>query len=277
MDLSTKIEFVNLSDTGRKRPHNEDSSITDPEIGLALVADGMGGYKAGEVASAIAAKAILDIVRGEAEVSHTDPAEDQAALSPEALLVRNSIIDANSHIFKTAAEVPQCHGMGTTVVAVFFYNNTAIIAHVGDSRVYRYRDDELAQVTSDHSLVQELIDRGFFTPEEAEAITPKNLVTRALGIDATVEVDVTEQPARPGDIYLLCSDGLNDMVDDEQIRLTLSKYSADLVEAAHEWVRLANESGGKDNISVVLARSRTPFPASAGLFSKFTGLLTRGS
>ena len=277
MDLSTKIEFVNLSDIGRKRPHNEDSSITDPEIGLALVADGMGGYKAGEVASAIAAKAILDIVRGEAEVSHTDPAEDQAALSPEALLVRNSIIDANSHIFKTATEVPQCHGMGTTVVAVFFYNNTAIIAHVGDSRVYRYRDDELAQVTSDHSLVQELIDRGFFTPEEAEANTPKNLVTRALGIDATVEVDVTEQPARPGDIYLLCSDGLNDMVDDEQIRLTLSKYGADLVEAAHELVRLANESGGKDNISVVLARSRAPFPASVGLFSKFTGLLTRGS
>ncbi|MFP6780726.1 MAG: PP2C family serine/threonine-protein phosphatase, partial [Gammaproteobacteria bacterium] len=239
MDLSTKIEFVNLSDTGRKRSHNEDSSITDPEIGLALVADGMGGYKAGEVASAIAAKAILDIVRGEAEVSHTDPAEDQSALSPEALLVRNSIIDANSHIFKTATEVPQCHGMGTTVVAVFFYNNTAIIAHVGDSRVYRYRDDELAQVTSDHSLVQELIDRGLFTPEEAEANTPKNLVTRALGIDATVEVDVTEQPARPGDIYLLCSDGLNDMVDDEEIRSTLSKYSADLVGAAHELIRLA--------------------------------------
>ena len=278
MDLSTKIEFVNLSDTGRKRPHNEDSSIIDPEIGLALVADGMGGYKAGEVASAIAAKAILDVVRGESKISHSsDPSEGRAALSPEALLVRDSIIDANRHIFKTATEVPQCHGMGTTVVAVFFYNNTAIIAHVGDSRVYRYRDDELAQVTSDHSLVQELIDRGFFTPEEAEANTPKNLVTRALGIDATVEVDVTEQATRPGDIYLLCSDGLNDMVDDEEIRLTLSKYSTNLVQAAHELVRLANESGGEDNISVVLARPRAPFPANVGIFSKLTSLLTTGS
>ena len=109
------------------------------------------------------------------------------------------------------------------------------------------------------------------------ANTPKNLVTRALGIDATVEVDIHEEAARPGDIYLLCSDGLNDMVDDEEIRLTLSKYSANLAQAAHELVRLANESGGKDNISVVLARPRAPFPARSGVFSKFMGLLTRGS
>ncbi len=148
--------------------------------------------------------------------------------------------------------------------------------HVGDSRVYRMRNDDLAQITSDHSLVQELIDRGFFTPEEAEANTPKNLVTRALGIDEKVEVDIQEHAAKPGDIYLLCSDGLNDMVDDEEIRLTLSKYSANLVEAAHELVRLANESGGKDNISVVLARPRAPFPANAGVFSNLMSLLTSG-
>ncbi|MFT4560413.1 MAG: serine/threonine protein phosphatase PrpC [Gammaproteobacteria bacterium] len=279
MDLSTKIEFVNVSDTGRKRPHNEDSAITDPEIGLALVADGMGGYKAGEVASAIAAKAILDIVRGNVSVPQNRPSEDvegDAGLSAEALLVRDSIVDANTHIFRTATKVPQCQGMGTTVVAVYFHDNTAIIAHVGDSRVYRFRGDELAQVTNDHSLVQELIDRGFFTPEEAEANTPKNLVTRALGIDAKVEVDVKQEATQPGDIYLLCSDGLNDMVDDEEIRLTLSKYSANLVEAAHELVRLANESGGKDNISVVLARPRAPFPANAGIISKFINLMTRG-
>ena len=173
--------------------------------------------------------------------------------------------------------MPQCQGMGTTVVVVLFYNNMVTVAHVGDSRVYRLRNGDLAQITNDHSLVQELIDRGFFTPEEAEANTPKNLVTRALGIDETVEVDISEETARPGDIYLLCSDGLNDMVDDEEIRLTLSKYSANLVEAAHELVRLANESGGKDNISVVLARPRAPFPAKAGVFSKLVGLLTRGS
>jgi PPM family protein phosphatase len=278
MDLSSKIEFVNVSDTGRKRPHNEDSAITDPEIGLALVADGMGGYKAGEVASAIAAKAVLDIVRGDVALppSTRHDVDGDLSLSAEALLVRDSIIDANSHIYRTATEVPQCQGMGTTIAAVYFHDNTAIIAHVGDSRVYRFRDDDLSQVTNDHSLVQELIDRGFFTPEEAEANTPKNLVTRALGIDAAVEVDVKQEATRPGDIYLLCSDGLNDMVDDEEIRLTLSKYSGNLVEAAHELVRLANESGGKDNISVVLARPRAPFPANAGMISKFISLMTRG-
>jgi PPM family protein phosphatase len=278
MDLSSKIEFVNVSDTGRKRPHNEDSAITDPEIGLALVADGMGGYKAGEVASAIAAKAVLDIVRGDVALppSTRNDVDGDLSLSAEALLVRDSIIDANSHIYRTATEVPQCQGMGTTIAAVYFHDNTAIIAHVGDSRVYRFRDDDLSQVTNDHSLVQELIDRGFFTPEEAEANTPKNLVTRALGIDAAVEVDVKQEATRPGDIYLLCSDGLNDMVDDEEIRLTLSKYSGNLVEAAHELVRLANESGGKDNISVVLARPRAPFPANAGMISKFISLMTRG-
>ena len=259
-----------------KRQQNEDSTITDPTMGLAVVADGMGGYRAGEVASAIAAKTILDTIRGDARAAA--PARDpKTELSKEGALVYSSIVDANHHIYKTATEVPQCQGMGTTVVAVLFYNNLAIVAHVGDSRVYRLRSGDLAQITSDHSLVQELIDRGFFSPEEAMANTPKNLVTRALGIDATVEVDIHEEAARPGDIYLLCSDGLNDMVDDEEIRLTLSKYSANLAQAAHELVRLANESGVKDNISVVLARPRAPFPARSGVFSKFMGLLTRGS
>jgi len=127
------------------------------------------------------------------------------------------------------------------------------------------------------ALVQELIDRGFFTPEEAQANTPKNLVTRALGIDEQVEVDVQEMETLPGDIFLLCSDGLNDMVTDEEIRLTLSKYSANLSQAAHELVRQANEGGGKDNVSVVLARPRTATAGSAGLLAKVMGLFTRGS
>ena len=277
MDLSSKIELVNVSDTGLKRPHNEDSSITDPVCGLAVVADGMGGYKAGEVASAIAAKTILDTVRGDVQAARASVDDPESELSLEATLVRDSIVDANHHIFKTATEVPQCQGMGTTVVVVLFYNNRVTVAHVGDSRVYRLRDGDLSQITNDHSLVQELIDRGFFTPEEAEANTPKNLVTRALGIDESVEVDIVEEATQTGDIYLLCSDGLNDMVDDEEIRLTLSKYSANLVEAAHELVRLANESGGKDNISVVLARPRAPFPAKGGMLSRVKGFLTRGS
>jgi serine/threonine protein phosphatase PrpC len=277
MDLSAKIELVSVSDTGRKRPHNEDSAITHPKIGLALVADGMGGYRAGEVASAIAAKAILDVIGSNLHVAQDQRSEHSGcALSKQAVLVRDSILGANRQIFKTATAVPECLGMGTTIVTTLFYNNRVIIAHVGDSRVYRYRDNQLAQVTNDHSLVQELIDRGFGTAEDAEANMSRNIVTRALGIGENVEVDVKEEAALPGDIYLLCSDGLNDMVDDKEIRLTLSKYSGNLVGTAHELVGLANESGGQDNISVVLARPQAPFPAESRILANLMGLLTRG-
>ncbi len=254
MDLSSKIELVNVSHTGMKRPHNEDSAVTDPAMGLAVVADGMGGYKAGEVASAIAAKAILDTVRGELQAAHGDPRDTAANLSAEAILVRNSIVDANQHIFRTATDVPQCQGMGTTVVVVLFYNNMVTIAHVGDSRVYRLRNGDLAQITSDHSLVQELIDRGFFTPEEAAANTPKNLVTRALGIDEKVEVDVQEQVAQSGDIYLLCSDGLTGAVSDEELAVHLAKSDVGLRGLAQGAIALANHRGGRDNVSAVLMR-----------------------
>ncbi len=277
MNLSSKIELVNVSDTGMQRPHNEDSAITDPAIGLAVVADGMGGYRAGEVASAIAAKTILNTMRGELQAAHNDPRNTSASLSAESALVRDSILDANRHIFRTATEVPQYKGMGTTVVVVLFYNNIVTVAHVGDSRVYRLRNGNLAQITTDHSLAQELINQGLFTAEEAETNTPKNWVTRALGVDEKVEVDIQEQVAESGDVYLLCSDGLNDMINDEEIRLTLNQYSCDLSGAAHELVRLANEGGGKDNISVVLARPLAPFPARDGIFSKLTALLKRSS
>ncbi|MGR8950206.1 MAG: Stp1/IreP family PP2C-type Ser/Thr phosphatase [Gammaproteobacteria bacterium] len=242
MNLSSVIEIATVTDTGLKRPHNEDSAVTSRAAGLAVVADGMGGYKAGEVASAIAAKCIIDKIEDGLEAAHSAE-QNGAEYRPESELIRDAIIEANAHIFQTAQTVQQCQGMGTTVVAILLYDNMASIAHVGDSRIYRYRDEILSQVTNDHSLVQELIDRGFFTAEEAEANTPKNLVTRALGIDGTVEVDIVEEPVQPNDIYLLCSDGLNDMVNDEEIRLTLSKYSGNLHEAASELVRLANEMG----------------------------------
>ena len=150
-----------------------------------------------------------------------------------------------------------------------FNDNKISVAHVGDSRLYRLRGEAFEQVTNDHSLVQELVDRGFFTAEEAEANTPKNLVTRALGIEDSVDVDLHEDSARTGDVYLLCSDGLNDMVTDEEIHLTLSKYCANLEQAAHQLIELANENGGKDNITVVLVRVKAPFPAPVGLMSKF--------
>ena len=271
------IEVANVSDTGLKRPHNEDSAVTDSGLGLAIVADGMGGYKAGEVASAIAAQLILNEVRAGMVAGGANGAAGSTGLSQASLLIRDAVAKANAEVFRTAQEIPQCQGMGTTVVVVFYHGGKVSIAHVGDSRVYRLRGDDFKQITRDHSLIQELVDRGFFTPEEAAENTPKNLVTRALGIEQTVEVDVQEQDLESGEIYLLCSDGLNDMVDDEEIHLTLSKYSANLLQAATELVRLANEKGGKDNVSVVLVRPQNPSNGQAGIMAKFNSFLKKGS
>lgn len=268
MTLTGALEVVNLSDTGRRRPHNEDSSVSDASIGLMVVADGMGGYRSGEVASAIAVSSIVNRVRHGLAHLKSRRSDNTAGYSEQSLLVKEAIVAANRAIFQTAQQEEQCQGMGTTVISVLFYDDRFTVAHVGDSRLYRLRGDTFEQVTSDHSLVQELIDRGLFTPEEAAVNTPKNLVTRALGIDETVEVDIHEDTFKPGDIYLLCTDGLNDMVNDEEIHLTLSKYSANLVEAAQRLIAMANDSGGKDNISVILARPLGRLLGSAGWTSK---------
>jgi len=276
MNLSDKLEIVNLSDVGKRRPHNEDSTLTDARLGLVLLADGMGGYKAGEVASAIAVTSIYDEIRTRLKAignAGRDAGENGHSLQLEA--VRQAINHSNSEIYRAAQRDAQCHGMGTTIIVALFHNNAIAIGHVGDSRVYRLRNNLFRQVTKDHSLIQELIDRGLYTPEEAAKNTPRNLVTRALGIDESVKVDVAEEAVLPGDIYLLCSDGLNDMVDDEEIHLTLSKYSANLVQAGEELVRLANAKGGKDNTSVILIRIREEFSASGGSLRKLISRFKR--
>ncbi len=277
MSLADKLEMVNISDTGRKRPHNEDSSIADPELGLAVIADGMGGYKAGEIASAMAVMTVLETVRnGIGRLRPANGRQESGPLHPEAWqLLAEAVQKANGAIFQAAGRLEECQGMGTTVVSTLLYDDHIIVAHAGDSRIYRYRDGRLEQLTIDHSLLQELIDRGFYTPEEAEENTPKNLVTRALGIDPEVKVDLGEHEVQPGDIYLLCSDGLNDMVTDEEILLTLSKYCANLVETAEHLVQLANQHGGKDNISVILIRPHEAFPAGRGVLAGLRKLLGR--
>jgi len=248
------LEIVTLSDVGRRRPHNEDSTATDVSSGLVILADGMGGYKAGEVASALAVATILKDITDGLKDSHVLPDNSADATSLAASLVRDAIIHANSNIYSMAKSNTECHGMGTTVVIGLFHDHKLSIGNVGDSRLYRLRAGEFKQITKDHSLIQELIDRGLYSREEAYAKMPKNLVTRALGLDKQVEVDILEKEVQIDDIYLLCSDGLNDMVNDEEIHLTLSKYSANLVQAAENLVQLANANGGKDNISVVLIR-----------------------
>ncbi len=243
------VEIASASHIGKKRPHNEDSILTDKEIRLFVLADGMGGYKAGEVASAIAVTTIYQVINDERPQGPTDK-----TVGDETELIRRAINQANSNIYNMAKTNRDCRGMGTTVVMGWICNDRMVIGNVGDSRVYRLRAKKLEQITKDHSLIQELIDRGMYTAEEANAKMPKNLVTRALGLDTNVDVDVYEDLVLPKDIYLLCSDGLNDMVNDEEIHLTLGKYSANLAQAADKLVQLANHHGGKDNISVVLIR-----------------------
>jgi len=264
MASAAKLEIANVSDVGKRRPHNEDSTLSDVNHGLAILADGMGGYKAGEVASAIAVKTIYDEVCTGLKQLKSAQTDKETGFKYESLLLKDAIIHANSGIYNTAQTDEQCQGMGTTIVVCLFFDNYLTVAHVGDSRMYRKRDDTFQQITKDHSLIQELIDRGLYTVEEAHQKTPKNLVTRALGIDAKVEVDVLEDQPKTGDIYLLCSDGLNDMVNDEEIHLTLSKYSANLAHSAEELVRLANAKGGKDNISVILIRILDKVSSSSG-------------
>ena len=270
MDLSAKLEVVNQSDVGLRRPHNEDSTITDAQHGLMILADGMGGYKAGEVASALAVTEILHNVTDGLKKLKKGQIDEKTGFHVESLLLREKIVEANSRIFNTAKVDEQCQGMGTTIVVSLFHDNMLSIAHVGDSRLYRLRNNELQQITRDHSLIQELIDRGLYTPEEAHANTPKNLVTRAMGIEADVDVDLTEEIAIPDDIYLLCSDGLNDMVADEEIHLTLSKYSANLVQAAEHLVDSAKQNGGKDNISVILVKVLEDFSSPKNFIEKLT-------
>ena len=158
--------------------------------------------------------------------------------------------------------------MGTTIVACLFYDDRISIAHVGDARLYRLRRNRFEQMTLDHSLLQELVDRGFYSAEEAQRSTNRNYVTRALGVEPIVEVDVKEVEVQPEDVYLLCSDGLPDMVEDEDIHLTISTFSANLDTVGQQLIQLSNDHGGKDNISVILAQIREPFPAKVGVFSK---------
>src|ERR1700730_11641409 len=248
MSLKGRLRFVGLTDTGKVREHNEDTIAFDADIGLMVLADGMGGYNAGEVASGIAVKTIVGLVRESGEREDMRVHDSAAGLTRASISLRDAIVRANKIIFQTARTQPQCEGMGTTVVGALFFDNRISIAHVGDSRLYRLRSDKFEQVTMDHSLLQELVDRGFYSPEEAQRAANKNYVTRALGGEQTVEVEIQEVPTQKGDFYVLCSDGLSDMVEDDDIHLTISTFGANLETVAKQLIQLANDNGGRDNV-----------------------------
>ena len=272
MSLRGKIDFTEMTDTGRVREHNEDAIGSDPEIGLMVLADGMGGYNAGEVASGIAIQIVTDLATEGAARENRDETDPHSGLMRQSIVLRDAIYRANKIIFQTAQSKTDCEGMGTTIVACMFYDNKISIAHVGDSRAYRMRDGTLEQMSLDHSLLQELVDRGFYSEEEAQRSTNRNYVTRALGVEPTVEVEVHEYPVLPDDVYLLCSDGLPDMVEDEDIHLTISTFNASLDVVGKQLIELANDHGGRDNVSVMLAQVITPFAARKGLFVKLANL-----
>jgi protein phosphatase len=272
MTLSQSLQTASLTDPGRVRDHNEDCIESRPDIGLYVLADGMGGYNAGEVASGMATSLIAD---GLQEAwSPRDAARlgrDQAKAKSEQV-IREHILRSNSAIFTTSQNNPECAGMGTTLVMGLFYDNFVTVAHIGDSRMYRLRGDRMEQITRDHSLLQEQLDSGLITPEEAKMSQNKNLVTRALGIDPTVEPEIHVHEAQPDDVYLLCSDGLSDMVEDEEIRLTLITLKSNPSLTVQQLVQAANDNGGRDNISAMLIRVAEPYGVPRGFFARLKAL-----
>ncbi len=272
MNLSQSLQTASLTDPGRVRDHNEDCIESRPDIGLYVLADGMGGYNAGEVASGMATSLISDgiqeswIGRDVARLGR----DDAKALSER--LIREQIARSNSAIFTTSQNNPECAGMGTTLVVCLFFDNFLTVAHIGDSRLYRLRGEAMEQVTRDHSLLQEQLDSGLITPEEAKLSQNKNLVTRALGIDPTVEPEVHVYETEPEDIYVLCSDGLSDMVEDEEIRLTLITLRTNPTLTVAQLVQAANDNGGRDNISAMLVRVAEPFGVPRGWLARLKAL-----
>ena len=272
-----RITSCGITDVGLKRGHNEDNYLINEELNLFVVADGMGGHAGGEYASAIAVNTVEEIVtsldpelmpfalddagpEADEDEAPTEPGhvdEEVTEELPDAVeLTRQKLVHAirlaGRRIFEKAREQPEYHGMGTTAVVVLVERGHAYVAHVGDSRVYLVRDGAIEQLTEDHSLVAEKIRHGLITPEEARSHRMRNVITRSLGYQEDVEVDISVRRVRPGDRFLLCSDGLSGHVADDEMADLVSRLSPQ--EAARALVELACERGGEDNITTVVAR-----------------------
>ena len=245
-------DYVALTDPGRLRSNNEDAVVAEPDLGLAVLADGMGGYKAGEVASAMAIGTVSTTL-GSWLLGHGHSASPREV----GLAMRLSVDQANQAIYQSARDNTEFNGMGTTLVAAVFRGRRAVVGHVGDSRCYRWRHGQLEPLTRDHSLLQEQVDAGLITPEDAEHAPHRNLVTRALGVEPQMDADIGEHTVLPGDLYLLCSDGLSDMLRHQGMAHVLRQHHPDtaLASTAQALIDAANAAGGRDNISVILVRA----------------------
>lgn len=259
-----ELEIAARTDTGRVRTQNEDSVAVSLEHGLAVLADGMGGYSAGEVASGIAVTVIRQTIENRLGKRWRRPPRSATMQH----LLGTAVELANSAIRASAQRQPEYAGMGTTLVAALFHHAQVVIAHVGDSRAYRIRQGHIEQLTRDHSLLQEQIDAGLISTDDARFAEHKNLVTRAVGIGQPLDVEIHEHQVAADDIYLLCSDGLSDLLPEPEIAGLTLAAGADLEQAAAALVQRANDNGGRDNISVILVRVKSGAAPSTGLFGQ---------
>jgi len=253
--LPLRLQYAGKTDVGNKRDHNEDDLCLVPEENLYMVADGMGGHASGEVASRMAVETVEEFFQETSEDEEmTWPYKMDKDLNYEENRLTAGIKLANLRIYETASQNSAQRGMGTTIVAVLFSEEDAYFGHVGDSRIYRLRDDTLEQVTDDHSLLNDYIKMKDLSEEEIENFPHKNVIVRALGMKETVQVDVAKKVPQHGDIYLLCSDGLNAMTSDDEIERIMIEHRDDLETGCNELIDSANENGGKDNVTVALVK-----------------------
>ncbi len=250
-----RLEVSGQTHVGMKRNHNEDNLLMLPEERVFVVADGMGGHSSGEIASKIAVDEVGEFFRmtsQDQDITWPYKMDKQRNYDENRLAVAVKL--ANQRIFEKASANSKFKGMGTTIVTVYFAkDNEVVIGHVGDSRVYFFRDGQLRQLTEDHSLLNDYLKAKKLTPEEIENFPHKNVIVRALGMKDNVVVDVNRVEPKPGDVFLLCSDGLSGMVTDEQIQNVLQN-TKDLDKACAQLIDSANANGGNDNVTAVLAR-----------------------
>jgi len=267
--MTTEVKFGARSDTGCVRENNEDSFRVAAELNLFVLSDGMGGLEAGEVASRMAVDAVLEHCR-QAESNPDLPlaGEPDETVSPETNRLASAIRFANEAVYRAAHQGAGMRGMGATIVAVKCADHRMSVAHVGDSRIYRLRDGRLEQLTHDHSFVAEQVRNGKMTQEEADSSTMQNVLIRALGIDPTVEVDLSELTLLEGDTMLLCSDGLTRELSDAQIAAVLGDHG-DANRAADELVELAKQAGGGDNVTVIVLRCVARHAGALARLAKF--------
>ena len=252
MPSQTKFDFASHTDKGLVRSHNEDAIAICPNEGLLILADGMGGYNAGEVASQMSVEIVAQRIKA-LRSSTWFPNMPWQSSAPTRW-IKDAVTEANTKVIDQANQNPENFGMGTTIVVALCYLDRLVIGHVGDSRAYRFRGGALELITHDHSVLQSQIDAGLISPSEAQFSPIKNLITRAVGSSDEIDVEVHEHDMQPDDLYMLCSDGLTDMLDHAQIQLILRELANDLDTCCKTLVYLANRQGGLDNISVVLFR-----------------------